>query len=254
MREKDNSLDFLVSQVSMASAINTNLQWPKPIQSSSYPLCILREFPWGWVSLLRDPPHNQTAKGAGFYLCPSPGLGRRNSWAWWRSGLQSRDCTDALLPLPIPSVQTRAGSEPCAVFTDRLLEGQKHEQPPCSPQLTMTSTSKRGALRETKECSLQISHRAACITCTCLERLKTHPRFTEVPTGIRWLPHCLFLWSILCILFPLKHRRFPVSHLFCAEAASLLFAEKGGDEHRLTNNHHHAMLCYCTNPRGMADT
>lgn len=75
--------------------------------------------------------------------------------------------------------------------------------------------------------------RAVQITCACLEMLKTYPHFTEAPTGMRWLPHCLFLQSIRSILFPLEHVRTLVSHLFCTEATSCLFLEERGDEHRL---------------------
>lgn len=118
----------------------------------------------------------------------------------------------------------------------------------------MTSTSKRGRVCiQPKSPHLKSIIRAAQTTCACLERLKTCPHFTAVPIGMRWLSCCLFLQSILGILFLFKHTRILVSHLFCTEATSFPL-KKGEDKYRLTNNHHCAILCYCTNPRGMADT
>lgn len=112
--------------------------------------------------------------------------------------------------------------------------------------LPMTSTSKRGRVCIKPKCPhLKSVIIAAQTTCACLERLQTCSHFTAVPTGMRRLSCCLFLQSILGILFPLKHTRILVSHLFCTEATSFL-VKKGGDEYRLTNNHHHAMLCYAT--------
>lgn len=60
------------------------------------------------------------------------------------------------------------------------------------------------------------------ITCACFERLKTHPHFTKVPAGMRWLSNCLFLQHIWGILFPLKRTKILVSHV-CIEATSFLF-------------------------------
>lgn len=133
-------------------------------------------------------------------------------------------------------------------------EARNLSSPPAPLDWLLPAPVKGGLCTKPESPHLKSIIRAAQITCVCLERLKTHPHFTEVPTGMRWLSHCLFLQSILGILFPLKHTRILVSYLFCIEAPSFLFVEEGGDEHRWTNNHHHATLCYCINPRGTADT
>lgn len=91
---------------------------------------------------MRNPPHKQTAKGAGIYFCPSPGLDARNSWAQLRSGLWCKRLHWCCAPLLIPScflcsspLYRQAGSEPCTVITDKLLGGQKSKQLSGSPRL-----------------------------------------------------------------------------------------------------------------------
>lgn len=148
-------------------------------------------------------------------------------------------------------------SSPCCPLctdTDRLWAllsphrqgGQKSKAEPfSSPRLAMTSNSEiaKGLCVKPQSPHLKSIIRVVQITCACLEMLKTHPHFTEVPTGMRWLPRCLFLQSIRNILFPLEYVRTLVSHLFCTEATSFLFLEERGDEHRLITI---TMMCYAT--------
>lgn len=100
----------------------------------------------------------------------------------------------------------------------------------------MTSSAeivKEGLCMKPQSPHLKSIIRTTQITGACLETLKTHPHFTEVPTGMRWFPCCLLLQNIWSILFPLDHTRTLVSHIFCTEATSFLFLEEQGDEHRL---------------------
>lgn len=110
---------------------------------------------------MRDPPRNQTAEGAGFYLRPSPGLGRGNSWEWRRSGLRRKGLHRRSAPPARPlCTDTGRGWALCSLQRDRLLGGQKSKRPPCCPGLAITSTSERRAVRETKESLPQINHQS----------------------------------------------------------------------------------------------
>lgn len=161
---------FFFSQASLGSAINTNFQGPK---SRQLLVQLLPSFYFSRISMRMG----VSREGSSLQLdC-------RRSRAFtsalpqaWAGGTHSnggghgcsvRGCGDALLPLLIPSVQARAGSEPCAAFTDRLLGGQKSKQTPCFPGLAIASTSERRALHETKEASPQINHQS-CTNHLCV--------------------------------------------------------------------------------------
>lgn len=75
--------------------------------------------------------------------------------------------------------------------------------------------------------------RTAQITCACLETLKTHPHFTEVPTGMRWLPCYLLLQSIWKYSLSLGARKVPGLPYLLHRGYFFLFLEEQGNEHRL---------------------
>lgn len=160
----------------------------------------------------------------------------------------ARGYTDVLLSLLSPLHRHRQALSPAQSSQAEIPDkgGQKSKAEPfCSPRLAMTSNAviAKGLCMKPQSPHLKSIIRAAQITRACLEALKTHPHFTEVPTGMRWLPCCLFLQSIWSILFPLEHFRILVSHIFCTEATSFLFLEERGDGHRLITI---TMPCYAT--------
>lgn len=163
---------------------------------------------------------------------PRPGQEEATHGHGRGQGCGARDCTDVLLPLLPPLHTHRQALSPA-----QRQGGQKSKAEPfCSPGLAMTSNAeivKEGLPMKPQSPPLKLIIRAAQITCACLETLQTHPHFTEVPTGMRWLPCCLLLQSIWNILFPLEHIMTVVSHIFCTEATSFLFLEERGDEQRL---------------------
>lgn len=192
-----------------------------------------------------DPPHSQTAEGAGFYQAGAGGTHEHGGGG---------GCTDALLPGLSPLYRHGQALSSAQPSQTDCCEARNLSSPSAPLDWLLPALAKGGLRMQPKSPRLKSIIRAAQITRACLERLKTHPHFTEVPAGMRWFSRCLFLQSILGILFPLKHTSILISRLFCTEATSFLFVENGGDEHRLTNNHHHAILCYCTNPGGTAVT